>query len=118
MRKARAFFDPHFRPEPESSRRFARSSFAATVAEYVRCFWHDVTGSEHLPALWLRRRLELIVRWLPSRMAAIACFRAAIKMAAVSLASLAASGTLPSRRQYGYGAADPGGRFRADGTLC
>jgi hypothetical protein len=47
---------------------YARSSFAATVAEYVHCLWHDVTvrtGSEHLPALWLRRRLEFLARWLP-----------------------------------------------------
>ena len=47
---------------------YARSSFAGTVAEYVHCLWHDVTvraGSEHLPAPWLRRRLELLARWFP-----------------------------------------------------
>lgn len=47
---------------------YARSSIGATVAEYVHCLWHDVivrTGSEPLPALWLRRRLELPARWLP-----------------------------------------------------
>ena len=48
--------------------RYARASFAATAAEYVHCLWHDVTveaGPEHLPALWLRRRLELLARWFP-----------------------------------------------------
>jgi hypothetical protein len=48
--------------------RYASSSFAATAAEYVHCLWHDVTvreGSQHLPARWLRRRLELLARWFP-----------------------------------------------------
>jgi hypothetical protein len=48
--------------------RYARASFAATVAEYVHCLWHDVTvrtGPEHLPAPWLRRRPELLRRWFP-----------------------------------------------------
>jgi hypothetical protein len=43
-------------------------SFASTVAEYIHCMWHDVTvhiGLEHLPAEWLRRRLELMVRFFP-----------------------------------------------------
>jgi hypothetical protein len=42
---------------------YVRASFAATVAEYVHCLWHDVTvrsGSEHLPARFLRRRLETL----------------------------------------------------------
>ncbi len=48
--------------------RYARASFAGTVAEYVHCLWHDVTvrtGPEHLPSPWLRRRLELLSRWFP-----------------------------------------------------
>lgn len=48
--------------------RYARASFAATVAEYVHALWHDVTvrtGPEHLPADWLRRRLELVSGWFP-----------------------------------------------------
>lgn len=47
---------------------YARASFAATAAEYVHCLWHNVTartGSEHLPARYLRRRLELLARWFP-----------------------------------------------------
>ena len=47
---------------------YARASFAGTVAEYVHCLWHDVTvrtGRDHLPAPWLRRRLELLARWFP-----------------------------------------------------
>ncbi len=47
---------------------YARASFAGTAAEYVHCLWHDVTvrtGPEHLPAEWLRRRLELMARWFP-----------------------------------------------------
>ena len=48
--------------------RYARSSFAGTAAEYIHALWHDVTirsGPEHLPASWLRRRLELLARWFP-----------------------------------------------------
>jgi hypothetical protein len=48
--------------------RYARASFASTVAEYIHCLWHDVTvrtGCEHLPAPWLRCRLELLARWFP-----------------------------------------------------
>ena len=48
--------------------RYARTSFAATVAEYVHCLWHDVTvriGPEHLPAPCLHRRLALLARWFP-----------------------------------------------------
>jgi hypothetical protein len=48
--------------------RYTRASFAGTVAEYVHCLWHDVTvrtGPEHLPAPWLRRRLEMLARWFP-----------------------------------------------------
>ncbi len=47
---------------------YARASFAGTAAEYVHCFWHDVTirtGPEHLPAEWLRARLQLLARWFP-----------------------------------------------------
>jgi hypothetical protein len=47
---------------------YARTSFAATVAEYVHCLWHDVTirtGAEHLSAAHLRRRLDLMERWFP-----------------------------------------------------
>lgn len=47
---------------------YARASFAGTAAEYVHCLWHDVTirtGPEHLPARWLRARLELLARWFP-----------------------------------------------------
>ena len=48
--------------------RYAAASFAGTVAEYIHSLWHDVTvrtGPEHLPAPWLRRRLELFARWFP-----------------------------------------------------
>jgi hypothetical protein len=48
--------------------RYARASFAGTVAEYIHCLWHDVsvrTGRDHLPAIWLRRRLELLASWFP-----------------------------------------------------
>jgi hypothetical protein len=48
--------------------RYAGVSFASTVAEYIHCMWHDVTvriGLEHLPAEWLRGRLELMVRFFP-----------------------------------------------------
>lgn len=48
--------------------RYARASFSETAAEYVHCLWHEVTvrtGSEHLPAEWLRRRLELFTSWYP-----------------------------------------------------
>jgi len=47
---------------------YARASFASTVAEYIHSLWHDVTvrtGEEHLPAQWLRRRLEFLARWFP-----------------------------------------------------
>jgi hypothetical protein len=47
---------------------YARASFASTAAEYVHCLWHDVTvrsGPEHLPAQWLRERLELLELWFP-----------------------------------------------------
>jgi hypothetical protein len=53
---------------PERLRRYARASFAATVAEYVHALWHDVTvrtGSEYLPAESLRRRLEWIAERFP-----------------------------------------------------
>jgi hypothetical protein len=53
---------------PTRLERYASASFASTVAEYIHCLWHDVTirtGREHLPAAWLRRRLELLARWFP-----------------------------------------------------
>jgi hypothetical protein len=69
LREKRALFSTRASARSRSRlEQYARSSFAATVAEYVHCLWHDVTvrtGSEHLPALWLRRRLELLARWLP-----------------------------------------------------
>jgi len=54
-----------------NSRRLARygsTSFAGTASEYVHCLWHDVTvrtGPAFLPAVQLRRRLELLARWYP-----------------------------------------------------
>jgi hypothetical protein len=48
--------------------RYARASFAGTAAEYIHCLWHDVTvrsGPEHLPAPWLRRRLQMLAGWFP-----------------------------------------------------
>jgi hypothetical protein len=48
--------------------RYGLSSFAGTAAEYVHSLWHEVTvrtGPEYLPALPLRRRLELMARWFP-----------------------------------------------------
>src|SRR5262249_2848357 len=47
---------------------YGRSSFAGTAAEYVHCLWHVVSirsGADYLPAEALRRRLELLARWLP-----------------------------------------------------
>jgi hypothetical protein len=47
---------------------YAAASFAATLAEYVHCLWHDVTvrdGPAYLLPLVLRRRLELFARWFP-----------------------------------------------------
>ncbi len=55
-------------PGPSALQRYADASLAASVAEYVHCMWHDVeirTGPEHLPADWLRRRLEMLARWFP-----------------------------------------------------
>lgn len=48
--------------------RYGRASFAGTAAEFVHCLWHEVTirtGPEYLPALPLRRRLEVMARWFP-----------------------------------------------------
>ena len=59
------------RSSARSARRlqqYGRASFSATAAEYVHCLWHDVevvSGREHLPALPLQRRLELLSRWFP-----------------------------------------------------
>lgn len=47
--------------------RYAGASFASTVAEWVHSRWHEVTvreGPEQLPAEWLRRRWEVLERWL------------------------------------------------------
>ncbi len=59
-------------PAAASSRRrleaYARTAFAGTVAEYIHCLWHDVTvreGPRHLPARWLRERLQMLARWFP-----------------------------------------------------
>ena len=48
--------------------RYGSASFAGTAAEYVHSLWHEVTirtGPDYLPALPLRRRLELMARWFP-----------------------------------------------------
>lgn len=47
---------------------YAAASFAATLAEYVHCLWHDVTvraGPACLDPAVLRRRLELFALWFP-----------------------------------------------------
>jgi hypothetical protein len=47
---------------------YARASFAGTVAEYVHALWHDVsvrTGPDHLAAVFLRQRLDLLQAWFP-----------------------------------------------------
>ena len=47
---------------------YARTSFAASAAEYVHSLWHDVTvrvGPEHLPPAYLRKRLEMMHHWFP-----------------------------------------------------
>jgi hypothetical protein len=46
--------------------RYAARSYAVTLAEYVHCFWHDVTvrsGVEHLTPVELHRRFRLFARW-------------------------------------------------------
>jgi len=66
--KRRLMRGPASAGSPRRLERYARVSFAGTAAEYVHCLWHDVTvrtGPEHLPAPWLRRRLELLSRWFP-----------------------------------------------------
>ncbi|MCW5980797.1 MAG: hypothetical protein KIT09_22140 [Bryobacteraceae bacterium] len=53
---------------PRRLLRYAAVSFASTAAEYAHSLWHDVTirtGPEHLPAPWLRKRLELLASWFP-----------------------------------------------------
>ncbi|HWQ52260.1 MAG TPA: hypothetical protein VN442_01160 [Bryobacteraceae bacterium] len=48
--------------------RYGRAAFAGTAAEYVHSLWHDVTvrtGPDHLPAVALRARLELLAGWFP-----------------------------------------------------
>ncbi len=47
---------------------YARASFAASLAEYIHCLWHDVTlrvGPEHLPAPQVRKRLMFMKEWFP-----------------------------------------------------
>jgi hypothetical protein len=47
---------------------YAQAAFAGTLAEYVHALWHNVTirvGPSHLPARWLRKRLDLMLRWFP-----------------------------------------------------
>lgn len=66
--KRRLLLSPASARNPLRLERYARASFASTVAEYVHCLWHDVTvrsGPEHLPAGALRRRLEMMSRWFP-----------------------------------------------------
>ena len=69
LREKRALFSSRASARSRTHlERYARASFASTVAEYIHCLWHDVTvrsGREHLPAPWLRRRLELLSRWFP-----------------------------------------------------
>ena len=47
---------------------YAAASFGSTAAEYIHGLWHDVTvraGPEHLPAAWLRTRIEFMVKFFP-----------------------------------------------------
>jgi hypothetical protein len=79
------------------------SSFAGTAAEYVHCLWHDVSirsGADYLPAQRLRRRLELLARWLPpdrgySLFAPARRHAGPPSVAALLKARRAASATLP-----------------------
>jgi hypothetical protein len=48
--------------------RYGAASFAGTAAEFVHSLWHDVsvrTGPAFVPAMQLRRRLELFASWYP-----------------------------------------------------
>ena len=69
LEEKRSLFDSRFRANSvERLARYGRASLAGTAAEYVHCLWHEVTirtGPDYLPALPLRRRLELMVRWFP-----------------------------------------------------
>jgi hypothetical protein len=69
LREKRALFSSHASARSRTRlERYARASFAGTVAEYIHCLWHDVTvrsGPEHLPVPWLRRRLEVFACWFP-----------------------------------------------------
>jgi len=54
---------------PRRMERYAETSFAGTMAEYVHALWHEVTvqsGCDYLPLPWLRRRFELFSRWFPA----------------------------------------------------
>ncbi len=67
--KRRLLLSPASARNPLRLKRYASISFAGTAAEYVHCLWHDVSvtaGAGHLPAEWLRRRLELFARWFPA----------------------------------------------------
>lgn len=66
--KARVLAGPAAARSMRRLEEYARASFASTAGEYVHCLWHDVTirtGPEHLPASYLRARLELFRRWFP-----------------------------------------------------
>jgi hypothetical protein len=55
---------------PAHLEEYGRAAFAGTAAEFIHALWHDVTvrsGPDHLPAPWLRRRLELLRRSFPCR---------------------------------------------------
>jgi hypothetical protein len=54
--------------------RYAETSFAGTVAEYVHSLWHEVTvqtGCDFLRLPWLHRRFALFSRWFPAERTAM-----------------------------------------------
>ncbi|HET8548014.1 MAG TPA: hypothetical protein VFL57_08420, partial [Bryobacteraceae bacterium] len=66
--KQKLMASPSAARSPHRLEEYAQAAFAGTVAEYVHALWHDVTirtGPSHLPAPWLRRRFELMLRWFP-----------------------------------------------------
>lgn len=67
--KKRTLLRNHFSARSKRRlQRYTRTSFSETAAEYVHCLWHDVnviSGSEHLPAQQLQRRLQLFSCWFP-----------------------------------------------------